>query len=65
MGQVVTAARSIYARALYALLFPLVFLITLYQEGSEDWRTGITNTFGVVLLMTLGLLTVYVIHEGI
>jgi polyferredoxin len=65
MGQVVATARSIYGRTLYTVLFPLVFLITLYTEGSEDWRNGITNAFGFVLLMTLGLMTVYVIHGRI
>ena len=62
MNQLVSVARSIYGRALYTLLFPFVFLITLLVEGPQHWRDCLIGGFGFCLLMTLGFSTVYVIH---
>lgn len=42
-------------RALYLLLFPLVFVVTWLEATSPIWRDAAIKSAGFVVLMSLGL----------
>jgi hypothetical protein len=63
MAAISSQLRLIYGGALYALLFPLVFLATAFETIPAEWRQGFRDGFilslGAASLMALGLGAVY------
>lgn len=62
MAMVVEQVRSVYYRALMALLFPFVLAATLLELVPKDWRDGFAQGFWFMLaatsLMALGIMSV-------
>ncbi len=68
MAGVVTQVRSVYYRALMIVLFPFVFLATLFEDIAAGWWRGFAQgffaAFSMGAMMALGLLAVYGIRSN-